>query len=66
MGANASDFVALAAKVLTELQDIKSWADTHTHTTTATVSTGSVGVVSTPTVPMPAPNSVAATLVKAE
>ena len=66
VGASASDFVALAAKVLTELQDIKSWADTHTHTTTATVSTGSAGVVSVPTTPMPAPSSVAATLVKAE
>ena len=66
VGASASDFVALAAKVLTELQDIKSWADTHTHTTTATVSTGSAGVVSAPTTPMPAPSSVAATLVKAE
>lgn len=66
IGASASDFVALAAKVLTELQDIKSWADTHTHTTTATVSTGSAGVVSVPTTPMPAPNSVAATMVKAE
>jgi len=63
LGASASDFVALAAKVLTELQDIKTAFDTHTHPFAAT---GAVSPTSAPTAPMPAPNSVAASLVKAE
>ena len=63
MGAGASEFVALATKVLTELQDIKTAFDTHTH---PFVATGAASPTSAPTVPMPAPNSVAATLVKAE
>ncbi|MEM7608184.1 MAG: phage baseplate assembly protein [Myxococcota bacterium] len=54
----ASDFVALAAKVLTELQNIKTWFDTHTHPT-------SMGPTSPPTTPMPAPASVAASKARA-
>ena len=61
----ASDFVALAQKVLDELNAVKSAFDGHIHTTTATVGTGPVGVISPPTSSMPSPSSVAATKVKA-
>lgn len=60
------DFVALAQKVLTELQSIVNGFNSHIHTTTATVGTGPVGVISTPTSPLGSPNSVAADKVKAE
>lgn len=53
------DFVALAEKVLTELEAIKTWADAHTHPT-------GVGPSGVPTTPMTAPSSVAATKLKAE
>jgi hypothetical protein len=55
----ASDFVALASKVLTELGNIKTAFDAHIHPTPA-------GPSSPPTIPMPAPGSVAATKVKGE
>jgi hypothetical protein len=54
------DFVALAAKVLTELQAIKTAYDLHVHTSAAPASP-----TSPPTVPLPTPASVAATKVKA-
>jgi hypothetical protein len=56
---NGADFVALAAKVLTELQAIKSWADAHVHPT-------GVGPSGPPAAPLPPPGSVAASRVKAE
>lgn len=59
LGAGATDFVALSTLVLTELQAIKTAFDTHIHTTPA----GPSGV---PTIPMPAPSSVAAAKTKAE
>lgn len=55
----AADFVALASKVLTELQTIKTAYDLHVHPTPA-------GPSSPPTVPMTAPTSPAATKVKGE
>jgi hypothetical protein len=58
---SATDFVALALRVLTELQNIKEWADLHVHSG-VTTGVGSTGV---PTVPMPVPGSVAATKVMA-
>jgi len=61
-----TDFVALAAKVLTELNDIRTKFDAHIHTTTATVGVGPVGVIAPPTVSMGAASSVAADKVKAE
>lgn len=64
LGASASDFVALAAKVLTELQDIKTAHDAHTHNYNPGPS--ALAPTTPPLVPMPAPNGVAATLVKAE
>lgn len=63
LGAGATDFVALAAKVLTELQSIKTAFDTHTH---PFVATGAASPTSAPTVAMPAPSSVAAAKVKAQ
>lgn len=57
----ADDYVALAAKVLTELQAIRTWANTHKHTG---VTTGS-GTSATPDITLAAPASVAATKVKA-
>jgi hypothetical protein len=61
LGGSATNYVALANLVLTELQDIKAWADAHTHTCAAPASPSS-----SPVVPMPAPSSVAAAKVKAE
>lgn len=54
----ASDFVALAAKVLTELGVIKTAYDIHVHTETG-------ATTSVPTVLMTAPSSVACTTLKA-
>lgn len=72
VGAGASDFVALAALVLAELQKVKAAFDAHTHTVNTAVTTdpvtGSgtgVGTASAPA-PMPAPSSVAATKAQAE
>jgi len=62
LGQGATDFVALAADVLTELQSIKTDFDLHTH---SGVTTGP-GVSGVPSVPLTAPSSVAATKVKAE
>ncbi len=59
--ASASDFVALAAAVLSELQSIKTAFDLHIHTG-VTTGPGSSGP---PATPLPAPSSVAATKVKA-
>jgi len=61
----AAEFIAMADKVLTELNDIKTAFDAHIHTTTATIGPSAVlGIISPPTVAMPAPNSVAATKAK--
>lgn len=69
------DFVALAQKVLDELNDVKldfdgfkTAYDAHTHVTTATVSAGPIGVISPTTSSAPTPHtpqSVAAAKVKA-
>lgn len=59
LGIGATDFVALAAKVLTELQSIKTAFDSHVHAH-GTPNTGP------PLAPLPAPGSVAATKAKAE
>lgn len=59
IGGGPTDYAALAAKVLTELQAIKTWADAHTHTCAAPASPSSP-----PVVPMTAPASVAATKTK--
>jgi phage gp45-like len=58
---NAADFVALAAKVATELSNIRSYINSHTHTgvTSGGSSTGA------PASPMSAPGSVAASKTKA-
>jgi hypothetical protein len=55
----ATDFVALAAKVLSELQSIKTAYDLHVHPA-GTPNTGA------PLNPLPAPSSVAATKAKAK
>jgi hypothetical protein len=71
----SDDFVAMAGKVLTELQsvktdldNVKSEYDGHTHTTTATVSTGAPGVISgAGTISTPhTPGSVASSNLKAD
>jgi phage baseplate assembly protein V len=68
LGADAgAEFVALADKVLTELQSIKSDFDAHTHaagTLQDSVPAPCTGATATPTA-MTAPSSVAATKVKA-
>jgi hypothetical protein len=56
-----TDFVALASKVLTELQAIRTWANSHTH---SGVITGA-GTTGTAT-PMSAPSSVASSLVRSK
>lgn len=62
LGANAgTDFVALAAAVMSELGAIKTAFDAHTH---SGVTTG-VGFTGIPVAPLPAASSVAATKVKA-
>jgi hypothetical protein len=58
----ATDFVALAAKVLSELQAIQTWANTHVHPGVI-IGPASTGVAAPP---MLNPGSVAATKVKAE
>lgn len=59
LGADATDFVALAGLVNTNLTNIRNAFNSHTHTETG-------GVTSTPIISMPAPSSVAAALVKAK
>ena len=59
VGKGATDFVALASKVLTELNSIRTQFNAHVH-----VETGAS--TNTPTVPMTAPNAVAATIAKAK
>jgi len=58
----ATNFVALANLVLSELQAIKTAYDLHTHTGV----TAGVAVSGVPAVALPAPGSVACTKVKAE
>lgn len=60
LGADATDFVALASLVNTNLTSMRNFFNTHTHPTAGT------GAPSFPTAPMPAPSSVAASLVKAK
>lgn len=63
---NPSEFVALAQKVLTELQSIRTWGVAHTHVVPG-VLTGPASVTSNVALPvLSAPNSVAAQKVKAE
>jgi len=59
LGKGATDAVALASKVLTELQAIKTAYDGHTHTAPG----GATGV---PIPLLPTPGSVASTLIKAK
>lgn len=69
-----TDFVALAQKVLTELQSIKASHDGHTHVVppggitvgATTFTTATPVTIPAPTVPMPAPQSVASALVKSK
>lgn len=67
-GATSSDeYVALATKVLSELNDIRTKFDAHIHTTTATVGASTtVGVIAPPSPGMGAAGSVAATNTKAK
>ena len=65
LGAGAADFVALAAKVLTELQSIKTAYDLHTHAYVPGPA-GPTTPSAPPLTPLPAPSSVAAAKVKAE
>lgn len=67
-GAESSDeFVALATKVLNELNDIRTKFDAHIHVTTATVgATATAGVIAPPSPGMGAAGSVAATATKAK
>lgn len=58
----AAKFVAIAERVLEELEAIKTYLDAHTH---AGVTAGA-GVTGPPSAPMPAPSEVAATLLKSE
>jgi hypothetical protein len=55
----ASDFVALAQKVLAEANSLKTWADTHVHPT-------GVGPSGPPAAPSPTPNSTACTKLKTD
>ena len=59
LGSAATDFVALASLVMTQLSAIQTQFNTHVHATAA------LGPPVPPTVPMTSPGSVAATLVKA-
>jgi hypothetical protein len=61
LGKTATDFVALASKVATELAAIKLWANTHTHPVPA-----GPGTSSPTATPMSDPGSVAAAHVKAK
>lgn len=64
IGANpAADFVGLAAKILTELNDIRTKHDAHTHSYIP--GTLAAAQTVTPTTPMGAASSVAATKAKA-
>lgn len=63
------DAVALASKVLEELEAIKSWADAHTHDyidSVGSAATPTPKVTGAPTGAMPAPESVASEKVLAE
>lgn len=62
--ASAADFVALAQKVLTELQAIKTAFDGHTHAYNP--GPGGAAPTAPPANPMPAPGSVASTNLKAD
>lgn len=64
IGAGAVDFVALATKVLAELQKIQTWANTHTHTYNPGPLAAAQTAPGTP--PLTAPSSVAATKAQAE
>ncbi len=64
---SADEFVALATKVLNELNDIRTKFDAHIHVTTATVgASATVGVLSVPSPPMGSAGSVAAANTKAK
>jgi hypothetical protein len=66
LGAGATNFVALANLVLSELQAIKTWADGHTHNLTGVQPGAGTLVTTGPLISMPAPSSPAATKTKAE
>lgn len=67
---NNTQFVALAEKVLDELQSIKNYIDSHTHGagsfTTPSGGGDVTGISGTPTTNMPAPSSVASRILKSE
>jgi len=60
-GDSPTDFMALASKVLSELQAIRTWANGHTHSG-VTAGGGTSGIAT----PMGAPSSVASTLVRSK
>lgn len=72
---NAADFVALAQRVLDELDSIKTWADAHTHGYIPALAPAAAAVLTTPPLsspvppipdPVPDPQSVAASVLKAD
>jgi hypothetical protein len=66
VGATATEFAAMANLVLTELQDIKTWADAHTHLVPGALGGGPGITSNAPTGAMPAPNIVRCTKLKIE
>lgn len=60
LGKGATDFVALASKIEDELDSLRTWLNSHTHPTAG------LGSPSTPSSPISAFNSVAASVTKAK
>lgn len=66
LGSGATQFVAMANKVLTELNSIQTWANSHTHDTAGVQPGGSTLTSATGKPTMSAPGSVEATKAKVE
>ena len=62
--AGATEFLARADRVLSELNAIKTAFDTHTHAGPATAPTGPIAPTGAPTSPLPSPSSPASDTVK--
>lgn len=62
--ASATEFLARADRVLTELTSIKTAFDLHTHTGPATAPTGPIAPTGAPITPLPSPSSPASDTVK--
>lgn len=60
----ATQFLARADRVATELNAIKNSFDAHTHVTTATDNTGALGVIAPPSSPMPTPGDTSSDTVR--